>query len=209
MKPVIYMDWDGTIADSMELCIAEVRAAILGIGMTDMSDSVLAQCNGPTNEESIALLGIPEGRGQEYLALRAKAEIELSPDKQKLFPGMKETLRRLSTAADLIVVSNGNSAYLRASAEYMGVKDCFRHLEGFRKGCTKADNLARLMKQYPSKRAVMVGDRAGDMLSGKANGLPTMAACYGYGTQKEWEMADKQAHTVAELEKMLEDFCQA
>ena len=25
MKPVIFFDWDGTLADSMNLCVAEIR----------------------------------------------------------------------------------------------------------------------------------------------------------------------------------------
>ncbi len=29
MKPVIFFDWDGTLADSMNLCVAEIRQALI------------------------------------------------------------------------------------------------------------------------------------------------------------------------------------
>ena len=47
----------------------------------------------------------------------------------------------------------------------------------------------------------------GDILAGVENGLPTAAACFGYGTPEEWAHADFQARTVPELRAWLEDFC--
>ena len=57
-------------------------------------------------------------------------------------------------------------------------------------------------------RAVMVGDRKGDFLAGRDNGLPTVSACYGYGLPDEWALADRQAYSVEKLQNMLLDFTQ-
>lgn len=38
-----------------------------------------------------------------------------------------------------------------------------------------------VLDQMRPQRAVMVGDRKGDFLAGRDNGLPTVSACYGYG----------------------------
>ncbi len=203
MKPVIFMDWDGTIADSMKLCIEEVRYALVHMGLPDRPDRELMQCNGPTNVESIALMNVPKERGDEYLALREKAELELLSQYQRIFPGMKEMLHRVQSCARLAIVSNGNAAYLDASMDFLGVKECFERAQGYRDGHTKAENLAMLLEELHPAKAVMVGDRAGDMLAGKANHLPTIAACYGYGSPEEWAMADEQAYSVAQLEQML------
>lgn len=209
MKPVIYFDWDGTVADSMALCVAEVRAALMGMGLPDRDDRELMRCNGPSNEESIALMGIDQARGEEYLRLRAEAELRLIPTKQRLFPGMGEALRSLAGAAELVVVSNGNEEYLRRSASFLGVAACFRQMYGKLPGVTKAQRLAQAMAAMGPRRALMVGDRAGDLEAGRANGLTTVAACYGYGSPEEWALGDRRAASVAELERLLSVWARA
>ncbi len=203
MKPVIFMDWDGTIADSMKLCIEEVRYALSHLNLPVPPDRELMKCNGPTNEESIPLMRVPQEKGGQYLALRAGASLELLEKYQRIFPGMKEMLLRVQDKARLIVVSNGNQSYLEKSASFLGVTDCFERLQGFREGYTKAENIAMLIEEIRPEKAVMVGDRAGDIQSGKANHLPTISACYGYGSPEEWAMADEQAYSVEQLEKMI------
>ena len=208
MKPVIFMDWDGTIADSMKLCIEEVRYALSALNLPVPPDRELMKCNGPTNKESIPLMHVPEALGESYLALRAKASLELLEKYQRIFPGMKEMLLRVQNDVRLIVVSNGNQSYLEKSAAFLGVTDCFERLQGFRDGYAKAENIAMLLEEIKPERAVMVGDRAGDMKSGKANHLPTISACYGYGSPEEWAMADEQAYSVEQLEKMILKFAE-
>lgn len=203
MRPVIFMDWDGTVADSMALCIEEVRAALKGVGLPDRTDAELMRCNGPTNEESVAILGIDPARAEAYLRLRAQAELALIPAHQRIFPGMAEALHALKARADLVIVSNGLAEYLHRSAAFLGVEDCFLRMEGMREGLNKAQNMARLLAELRPQRAVMVGDRAGDMEAGRVNGLPTIAACYGYGTPEEWALADRQATSVDALREML------
>ena len=51
MKPIIFFDWDGTLADSMNLCVAEIRQALITMRLPDLPDDVLRQCNGPTFEQ--------------------------------------------------------------------------------------------------------------------------------------------------------------
>ena len=52
----------------------------------------------------------------------------------------------------------------------------------------------------------MVGDRTGDIRAGKLNGLPTVAAAFGYGNAEEWAEADHCAATMDELQTLLLDF---
>ena len=59
MKPIIFFDWDGTLADSMNLCVAEIRQALITMRLPDLPDDVLRQCNGPTFEQSLDILHIP------------------------------------------------------------------------------------------------------------------------------------------------------
>ena len=56
MKPVIFFDWDGTLADSMNLCVAEIRQALITMRLPDLPDDVLRPASYthltlPTNRE--------------------------------------------------------------------------------------------------------------------------------------------------------------
>ena len=94
MKPVIFFDWDGTLADSMNLCVAEIRQALITMRLPDLPDDVLRQCNGPTFEQSLDILHIPHDRAQEYMTTRLTAELALVPTVNRLFPGVREMLQR-------------------------------------------------------------------------------------------------------------------
>ena len=182
-RPVIFFDWDGTLADSMPLCIAEIRLALERMGMPELPEALIAQCNGPTYEESVGVLGIPEERAKEFLHERKEAEMALVPTVQRLFPGVRGMLDSLRETADLAIISNGMPEYLTLSLRVMGLEKAFVRVQGQIPGKTKGEALSVVLAELTPSRAVMVGDRLGDLLAGRQNGLPTVAACYGYGNE--------------------------
>ena len=202
-RSVIFFDWDGTLADSMPLCLAEIRLALERMGMPALPEALLAQCNGPTYEESVQVLGIPDARAKEFLRERKEAEMALVPTVQRLFPGVREMLSTLREVADLAIVSNGMPEYLALSLRVMGLQDAFLRVQGQIPGKTKGEALALLLAELSPARAVMVGDRLGDLLAGQEHGLPTVAACYGYGNETEYAHADERADTVEALTVLL------
>ena len=202
-RPVICFDWDGTICDSMTLCIEELRLTLTRMGLPVPPDEVLRLCNGPNDEEAAAIIGIPEDRVAEYMDIRLHAGLELCPAVNHLFPGAKEMLESLCGRATLCVVSNGLPDYIDLCLKLFGLEGVFTRTEAFKHGRSKAQALAKVLADLKPERVWMVGDRLGDIEAGKANGIPTIAACYGYGTPDEWNAADKQVGTVEELGNML------
>ena len=202
-KPVICFDWDGTLCDSMTLCVEEIRLTLTRMGLPVPPDEVLRRCNGPSDEEAAAIIGIPEERLEEYMDTRLHAGLELCPSVNHLFPGAKEMLERLCASASLCVVSNGLREYIDLCLRLFGLEGVFVRTEAFQHGRSKAQALAEVLDALKPDRAWMVGDRLGDLAAGKANGIPTVVACYGYGTPEEWAEADIQARTVEELTALL------
>ncbi|MGN0745778.1 MAG: HAD family hydrolase [Aristaeellaceae bacterium] len=205
-KPAIIFDWDGTLADSMELCIEEVRLALTRMGLPVPPEGVIRQCNGPTFEESIPLLGIPRARAEEYLRVRLQAGLELCPRVNRLFPGIRELLLSLRDRAELCIASNGTADYLSLCQQVFGLEGVFRAVRAAQHGRTKALAVGEILAELQPCAAVMVGDRLGDIEAGKANGLPTLCAGYGYGDADEWAAADQVAEDVASLQRLLERF---
>lgn len=202
-KPVICFDWDGTLCDSMTLCVEELRLTLQRMGLPVPPDEVLRRCNGPTDEEAAAIIGIPGDRVAEYMDIRLHAGLELCPAVNHLFPGAKEMLEALLGKAELCVVSNGQREYIDLCIKLFGLEGIFLRTEAFRRGRSKAQALAEVLADLKPELVWMVGDRLGDIGAGKANGIPTVVARYGYGTPDEWAAADIQARTVEELTALL------
>ena len=210
MKPVICFDWDGTLCDSMELCISENRTTLLRMGLPDLPDETLRRCNGPTFEEAAPIIGIPPERMEEYCRIRLSCALELVPKVNRLFPGARELLAALAPHAELCIVSNGTPEYLGLCLQVFGMEDVFSHVVTCHPERTKGQNLALLLEQLPQDKArvVMVGDRLGDIRAGKENGLTTVAAGYGYGSDAEFAQADHVADSMQQLQQTLLRFCQ-
>lgn len=209
MKPVICFDWDGTLCDSMQLCIEENRSTLADMGLPPKPEAVLRACNGPTFEEAAPMLGIPADRMAEYCRIRLENALSLVPRVNRLFSGAKEMLLELQPYADLCIVSNGTQAYLTLCMQHFGLEGMFRRIVWCRPDHTKTENLADLLAELRPERAIMVGDRVGDLRAGKANGLPTVAAAFGYGNDAEYAAANLRANSMEDLKRLLLDFALA
>ena len=203
MKPVICFDWDGTLCDSMELCVQENRNTLRLMGLPDQPDEVLRRCNGPTFEEAAPIIGIPADRMEEYCRIRLSCALDLVPKVNRLFPGAKELLAALAPHAELCIVSNGTEEYLTRCMKQFGLEGVFHHIVWCHPERTKTQNLALLLAELQLEKAIMVGDRIGDIRAGKDNGLPTIAAAFGYGNDVEFAEATQRADTMEELQALL------
>ncbi len=208
MQPVICFDWDGVLADSMGLCIAETRQTLLEMGLPDLPDDVLISCNGPTYEQAAPILHIPPERTEEYMRIRRAAGLRLAPVVNHLFPGIFDMLQSLRDKATLCIVSNGQHDYVTLCLGVFGLEGIFSHVVTALPGRTKTENLHELLAKLQPERAVMIGDRLTDFQAGDACGLPTVAACYGCGCAEEYAHATVQVQTVAQLQAVLTAFCE-
>ena len=208
-KPVIFFDWDGTLCDSMQLCIEENRNTLRLLCLPDQPDEVLRRCNGPTFEEAAPIIGIPPERMDEYCRVRLSCALDLVEKVNRLFPGARELLDALQPHAELCIVSNGTEAYLKKCLKHFGLEDVFRLVVWCHPERTKTQNLALAIAELQPNRAIMVGDRTGDIRAGKANALPTIAAAFGYGNAAEWAEADATAYSMEELQTLLLNFVKA
>lgn len=206
MKPVICFDWDGTLCDSMQLCIEENRSTLAAMGLPAQPEDILRSCNGPTFEEAAPILGVPADRLDEYCRIRLTNALSLVPKVNRLFPGAKEMLLTLREHAELCIVSNATGAYLSLCMQQFGLEGVFRAVACSRPGRTKTQNLAALLADMQPERAIMVGDRLGDLMAGRDNGLPTVAAAFGFGNDAEYAVADLRADSMAALKAILLDF---
>lgn len=205
--PMILFDFDGTLADSMLLCVMELRETFRAMNLPEPPEAELRKCNGPSHEEAAELLLIPRELQPEFLRIRVSFQEKLMDACQRIYPGVPRMLEILSACADLAVVSNGRGEYVEKSLRRWNIGQYFWEARGGEPGRTKGQLVGELIQKRRPVRAAMVGDRLCDIQAGRENGLYTIAAAYGFGTPEEWREADRQAASVEELTGACLEFC--
>lgn len=205
--PLIIFDFDGTIADSMGLCLEELIQTYQALGLPVPQRFILEKCNGPSHEEAAVLLGLPEELQGQFCRIRGEMQMSILPLWQRAFPGIPQVLSALSERAYLAIASNGRLEYIKQSLGILNMAQNFTYVMGQIPGQNKEVLVRQIMDRAGPCRAMMVGDKMGDILAGRENGLYTVAACYGYGSEEEWAEADRKAATVDELYRICLDFC--
>lgn len=117
-----------------------------------------------------------------------------------LYPGVAETLKKLSATYPLYVVTNAEDGYTQLFMEYAGVEDCIKDMEHAGvPGRTKADNIRILVERNDLKNPIYVGDTAGDQKACQQAGLPFIWATYGFGGQVENDLSIDYFEELIEL----------
>ena len=197
MKLIIF-DLDGTLADSLP-------------DLADATNFMLAQCNrGKLDPEQVRkLIGqgarrlverALEGAGEEEVEEGLKVFLAYNDrhiaDRTRLYPGVPETLQRLSaTGCQLAVVSNKNEALCRKLLRLFRIDHYFAAVLGadslpFRK--PSPEPLLKLLRDFSVTpgEAVMVGDSINDIAAGKGAAVATVGCAFGYGDPDELRDAD-------------------
>jgi phosphoglycolate phosphatase len=123
------------------------------------------------------------------------------------YDGIGDFLSMLKNAgARIYIVTNKRHAPTVKMAEKFGWDAVFDGIwshDTFEVKYSKPDLMARLLRELgvDPADAVMVGDTAGDVETGRRNGMATVAVAYGYGTREELSGADYVCESVAELSR--------
>ncbi len=206
-------DMDGTLVDSAELAI---RAAEDGLrdyyaarGLPPLlpgADEIRSLVGLPSLEYFARLLS-PERRGDAAEARRriGAGECErLARGEGRLFPGVRETLQALREKGWRIgLVSNCGRPYLEANLRHLRLGEWVETALCLDDGATKSENVRQALLRLRCAGGVMVGDRAGDLEAGRANGLRTVGCLYGFGAPEELAEADATIGELAELLPLL------
>ena len=194
-----FFDLDGTLARTGEDIIAAWKRSIADIGREcPRFDEVFRI--GPTLDRVVYDLfddASPELVAQIVARFRPNYDESGFPNTVP-YPGVERWLKALKGAgARLHIVTNKRHAPTQAIVAKFGWGALFDGVWSFDtfpgERYRKPDLLARLLREgsiAPSD-AVMVGDTAGDVAAGKANGMRTVGVTWGYGTRGELDGADE------------------
>lgn len=118
------------------------------------------------------------------------------------YPGVQETIRRLSGRLPVFIVSNCQAGYIELFLEktvlgaYVKDFECYGNT-----GKNKDENIRLLVERNALKCPIYVGDTQGDCDAADAAGVPFVFARYGFG---EADHALTKISGFAELERVIE-----
>jgi phosphoglycolate phosphatase len=114
----------------------------------------------------------------------------------RLYPGVEDALAVLvSSGARLHVVTAKPAVYARRIIRHFGIERHFSSLIGpglEDSRITKADLIGKALFENEASRddAIVIGDRAADIIAARANGVRSIGVTWGYGEPEELAEAD-------------------
>ena len=190
---MLLFDLDGTLTDPRPGIVRCMKHALDRIGAPCPSGDVLASFIGPSLRGTFATLLDTSDRGliERAMALYREEYGDAGLFENHVYNGVAQMLDhvRLITPA-LFVATLKLKAYADRIVHHLGLDRYFAgvygsELEG--RFDDKIDLLAHLLatEGISAERAIMIGDRAGDIVGARANRVRSIGVLWGYGSESE------------------------
>ena len=198
-KPTLIFDLDGTLTDAKPGIIGCLRKVLDTRKMGDQGP--LERFVGPPVEEwTVELLpdGSEEARAELVRDYRACYDRE-GWSNNSVFPGVRAMLNQLHRQGFPLFVCTSKQQHAAVRIlEFFELSGLFTAIYGDKveyPSHNKADLLAMVIERHSLDRTAtwMIGDRIYDILAAQANGIPCLAAGWGYGPAEEFARANAVA----------------
>ncbi|GAB2568419.1 HAD family hydrolase [Spirosoma areae] len=178
-KGVIF-DFDGTLADTLPLCIRAFRSSIEPHLDRCVTDAEIIATFGPAEEGTIKAL-IPDQYDEGVAAYRHHYE-QFHADYPDLFPGIRALLTELQANGVLLgLVTGKGKVSATVSLAFYGLTSYFSVFGyGDLEMNSKTRNINRIVADWnlPPAAVLYVGDAPSDILACRKAGVPIAAAAW-------------------------------
>ena len=177
--PVIIFDYDGVIADSLEICLAEFNhiCTEMGLDRLNSRDAFLQLSEGKALRR-LFWAGLPLWRLKRMLR-RFRPRLEAAARSVKPFDGMPELLGELAQRLPVYIVTSNASDTIHWFLETHAVEGV-RGVIGADQEVRKAKKIKRVMREHPERTPYYVGDTKGDMIAARQAGAAPVAVTWGW-----------------------------
>lgn len=184
----LIFDLDGTLSDPMPGFSRSINHALVSSGFQPCREPDLARYVGPDIEATFrALTGAPDSVVHRLVRLYRERYEALGFSENALYPGIAEVLDTFSRhGIPLGVCTSRRAEMADRILRKLEIRDRFYFVSGGGADMTKQQQLSQLLAAgVIDSTAVMIGDRAGDLLGAHANGLQSVGVLWGYGSRSE------------------------
>ena len=190
---ILLFDLDGTLTDPRPGIVGCIRFALDQLGSPSPSDDVLATFVGPPLRATFATLleTTDMSRVEAAMDLYRQRFVCSGLYDNQVYTGVRGMLEQVrENATAMFVATSKPAVYAERIVQHFGLDHHFgkvygAELDGRRDD--KVELVAYLLASegVEAEAAVMVGDRAADVRSAKANRVGSIGVLWGYGSEQE------------------------
>ncbi|MEG6572361.1 HAD family hydrolase [[Clostridium] cellulosi] len=188
----LIFDMDGTLWDSSETVAASWNEVLADYGVTEPLTAEKLKTLMGKQLPQIGKELFPNMETEECIQLIQKCcdhEQEVIKKRGgKLYDGLEETLKSLSSHMKLFIVSNCQEGYIEAFFEFHKLDKYFNDYQcAGLAGKTKGENIIDIISRNNIKSAYYVGDTQIDYEATRKACIPFIYASYGFGEVTNYE----------------------
>ena len=183
MLKVIIFDFDGTLADTIDILLNITNRLSAEFGFKSATKEELAQLSGLTPWQILRYSGISIFKFP-LLIRKLKAELRNEIPNIQLFPGIKEVLLELKKLGfQLGIITSNSRENVLASLEKNGLQGTFTFIySGSTFGKHKVINRWLKREHINAEEVVYVGDEIRDIDAAKKTGIKVIAVSWGFNS---------------------------
>ena len=185
MTKVIIFDFDGTLADTIDILLSITNRLSAEFGFKSATKEELAQLSNLNSWQILQYSGISIFKFP-LLIRRLKAELHSEVPHIQLFPGIKEVLLELKKRGfQLGIITSNSRENVLGALEKNGLQDTFTFIySGSTFGKHKVINKWLRRENINPEEVVYVGDEIRDIDAAKKTGIKVIAVGWGFNSQE-------------------------
>jgi HAD superfamily hydrolase (TIGR01549 family) len=185
MTKVIIFDFDGTLADTIDILLSITNRLSAEFGFKSATKEELAQLSNLNSWQILQYSGISIFKFP-LLIRRLKAELHSELPHIQLFPGIKEVLLELKKRGfQLGIITSNSRENVLGALEKNGLQDTFTFIySGSTFGKHKVINKWLRIENIHTEKVVYVGDEIRDIDAAKKTGIKVIAVGWGFNSQE-------------------------
>jgi len=183
MTKVIIFDFDGTLADTIDILLSITNRLSTEFGFKSATKEELAQLSNLNSWQILQYSGISIFKFP-LLIRRLKAELHSEVPHIQLFPGIKEVLLELKKRGfQLGIITSNSRENVLGALEKNGLQDTFTFIySGSTFGKHKVINKWLRIENIHTEKVVYVGDEIRDIDAAKKTGIKVIAVGWGFNS---------------------------
>lgn len=189
----IFIDFDGTIADTSQGIINCIHHAFKKLGLVEAREENIKALIGPPLPELFrGLLGeVDNLLIEECVKIFRERYSEVGRMELSFYPDIIDLLKSLhQNGTKLYIITTKPQIYVDQIVEHFNIGNLFTYITGTELGMTKTqktEQIERTMTKFgiSKENVVMVGDRPEDIIAAVNNGIDSIGIAYGFGKEEE------------------------
>ncbi|MEG3836459.1 MULTISPECIES: HAD-IA family hydrolase [unclassified Microcoleus] len=185
MTKVIIFDFDGTLADTIDILLSITNRLSVELGFKSATKEQIAQLSNLTSWQVLQYSGISIFKFPLLIRM-LKAELRSEIPNIRLFPGIKEVLLELKKQGfQLGIITSNSRENVLESMKKNALQDTFTFIySGSTFGKHKVINRWLKTEHINAKEVVYVGDEIRDIEAARKTGIKVIAVGWGFNSEE-------------------------